>query len=63
MCFLITQVLSFNNKEAMIPIKLVKEDNRTYIYKCDINSDEISELAYYSNKKFNLETEAIIFAV
>ena len=56
MCFLITQVLSFNNKEAMIPMKLVKEDNKTYIYECDINSDEISELAYYTNKIFDLQT-------
>ena len=63
MCFLIKQVLSFNNKEAMIPMKLVKEDNKTYIYECDINSDEISELAYYTNKIFDLQTEAIIFAI
>ena len=44
-------------------MKLVKEDNKTYIYECDINSDEISELTYYTNKKFDLQTEAIIFAI
>ena len=63
MCFLITQVLSYNNKEAMIPMKLVEEDNKTYTYECKIIPDEISELIDYTNKKFDLKTEVIIFAV
>ena len=63
MCFLITQVLLYNNKEVLIPMKLVKEDNKTYAYECKILSDEISELIDNPNIKFYLKTEAIIFAV
>ena len=63
MCFLITQVLSYNNKETMIPMKLVKEDNKKYTYECKIISDDISDLLDNQNIKFYLATEAIVFAV
>ncbi len=44
MCFLITQILLFENKETVIPMKFKKEDNRTYTYEWEIISDEIIEL-------------------
>ena len=63
MCFLITQVLSFNNKKEMFQMKLVKKDkdNKTYTYECKIISDEINELIDCTNKTFDLETEVVIF--
>ena len=63
MCFLITQVLSYNNKETLIPMKLVKEDNKKYTYECKIISEDINDLLDNQNIKFYLATEAIVFAV
>jgi len=63
MCFLITEVLAFNNKEIMIPMKLVEQDNKTYTYECTVFPDDINGLMDGINKEFDLETQAIIFAV
>lgn len=61
MCFLITQILVFeNNKERLFPMKLVKQNGKQYSYECKIICEEIKDAKDY-NIKF--KTEAMISTI
>ena len=60
MGFLISQIFILNNKETLIPMKLITQNGKEYAYECQIILDEINLIKSYD---FKLKTEVLIFAV
>ena len=61
MCFLISQILIFNNNIVkLIPMKLIKNDGNNYIYECPIDCQELYKLDV---KDVVIKTKALIFTV
>ena len=61
MCFLISQMLIFeNNKERLFPMKLVKQNGKTYTYECQIICEEIKNIKDYFIK---FRTEALVSTI
>ena len=61
MCFLISQILIFeNNKERLFPMKLVNQNGKKYTYECQINCEEIKNIKNYYIK---FRTEALVSTI
>ncbi len=58
MCFMITQILLVNDKKLVIPMKFVRQDNKTYSYECKIASDEMKHC-----DKIQLNTDIVVFSI
>ena len=61
MCFLMSQFIRFNGeKEKLIPMKLIKTVQKTYIYECELSCDEFFTI---NQNEVSIKTEAMIFTV
>ena len=61
MCFLVSQMLIFeNNKERLFPMKLVKQNGKTYNYECQIFCEEIKDVKDHFIK---FRTEALVSTI
>ena len=60
MCFLISQLIIYKDKQKLIPMKLINNNFKTYSYKCEISGEEFYNL---DEDEVKMKTEALIFTI